>query len=92
MYTTGKPDTAGRSIQECTYTLKSVHAGGLILYIRKPRRSGRLGVERTEIYMETVLSQRPYGIPLGSPTLREALYKDLHMHGSRSMPEALLCV
>ena len=28
----------------------------------------------------------------GSPTLREAHYKDLHIHGSRSAPEASLCV
>ena len=29
---------------------------------------------------------------LGSPTLREAQYRDLHSHGSRSMPEVSLCV
>ena len=56
------------------------------------RQSGRPVDNYTIIYLDAGLCRRPYCIQLGSPTLREAHYQDLHMHGSRSMPEALLCV
>ena len=88
----GKPDIAGGPLQESAYTWKPVSAGGLIVCIREAREIGRPGGEYTVRYMEAGLCRRPYCIHLGSPTLRGAHYKDLHFHGSRSMPEALLCL
>ena len=42
-------------------------------------------------YTEAGLCRRPYCIPLGSPTMREAHNPDLRRHGRRSRPEALSC-
>ena len=87
LYTTEKPDAAGGPLQGCTYTGKPVHAGSLVC-IREARQSGRPGDKYIITYMEAGLCRRPCCIHLGSPTLREAHYKDLHTHGSQSMPEA----
>ena len=92
LYTTGKPDAAGGPLQGCTYTGKPVYVGSLVVCIREARQSGRPGDKCNIVYMEAGLCRRPYCKHLGSPTLREAHYKDLHTHGSWSMPEALLCV
>ena len=92
MYTVGKPGKAGGPLQGCTYTRKPVYAGGLVVCIREARQGGRPGDKCNIVYMEAGLCRRPYCKHLGSPTLRDAHYKDLHTYGSWSMPEALLCV
>ena len=58
----------------------------------KPYRAGVPAIRLTVRYMEANPCQRSYGIPMGSPTMREADHQDLHTHGSRSRPEALLCL
>ena len=64
-----------------------------LLYVEgKPDKAGGPCGTYTVRYMEASPCRRPYCIQLGSPTMREAHYKDLHTHGSRSMPEALLWV
>ena len=92
MYTVGKPGKEGGPLQGCTYTRKPVYAGGLVVCIREARQGGRPGDKCNIVYMEAGLCRRPYCKHLGSPTLRDAHYKDLHTYGSWSMPEALLCV
>ena len=67
-------------------------AGGLIVCVREAQQGGRPCDQYTVRYMEAGPCRRPCCIHLGSPTLREAHCKDPHTHGSRSMPEALLCV
>ena len=91
MYTIGKPDNAGGPLERFTYTWKPVYVGGLIVSIREARQSGRPGDKYTVRYMEDGPCRRPHCIQLGSPTMREAHYQDLHTHGSRSMPEAIWC-
>ena len=59
---------------------------------REARQGGRPGHEYTVTYMEAGLCRRPYSRHQGSPALREAYCKDQHVHGSRSMPEASVCV
>ena len=59
---------------------------------REARQRGRPGDKCTVIYMEAGLCRRPHCRHLGSPTLREAHCMDLHIYGSRSKPEASLCV
>ena len=59
---------------------------------REARPSGRPGDKYIVRCMEAGLYRRPYCIQRGSPVKREAHYKDVHTQGSRSMPEALLCV
>ena len=56
--------------------------------IREARQSGSPGDKYTLRYMEAGLCRRPNFTQLGSPTRREAHYKDLHRHGNRSGPEA----
>ena len=56
------------------------------------RQSGRPSDKSTLKYTEARLSGRPYCIHLGSPTMREAHDQDLHTHGRRPRPEALLCL
>ena len=92
LYTTGKPDTVGGPLQGSTCARKPVYVEGLIIGLRGVRQSGRPYAQYTVIHMDAGLCRRPYCIQLGSPTLREARYQDLHIHGSRSMPEALLRV
>ena len=53
-------------------TWKPVYAGGLIVPIREGRQSGRPGDNYTVRYFEAGPCRRPYWIPLGSPTMREA--------------------
>ena len=60
--------------------------------VREARQSGRPDDKDTARYMEAGPCRRPYGVQLGSPTTREAHYKDRRTHGSRSAPEASLCV
>ena len=92
LYTTGKPDDAGGPPLGSIYTWKPVYAGGLTVCIWEARQSGRPGDKYTVRYMEAGPCRRPYSIHLGSPTMREAHYQDLYTHGSRCVPEALLCV
>ena len=60
--------------------------------IWEARQSGRPGDKYTVRCLEAGPCRRPYSIHLGSPTMREAHYQDLYLHGRRSVPEALLCV
>ena len=88
----GKPDAAGGPLSGPTFLWKPVVAGGLIGCLREARQSGRPGDNHTRCYMEVGLCRRPYYIQMGSLTLQGASYKHLHIRGSRSTPEALLCV
>ena len=90
--TPAKPDNAGGPLPGSIYTWKPVCAGGLIVCIWEARQSGRPGDKYTVRCLEAGPCRRPYSIHLGSPTMREAHYQDLYLHGSRSMPEALLYV
>ena len=92
VYTTRKPDTAGDQLQGLTTARKPVSAGGLMVCTREARRSGRPGDKYIIRYMEAGLCRRPFCVRLGSPTLREAHYRDVHLHRSQSMPEASLYV
>ena len=59
---------------------------------REARLSGRPGDKNMLGHTEAGLCRRPCCKQLGSPTMREAHYQDLHTRGSRFMPEALRCV
>ena len=63
---------AGGPLVEFTYTWKLVYAGGLIVYLREARQSGRPGDKYTVKYVEAGAGRRPYDIQMGSPTMREA--------------------
>ena len=74
------------------YTHGSLSAGGLTVCTWEARQCGRPGAKYTVRCLKAGPCRRPYSIHLGSPTEREAHYQDLYTHGSRSVPEALLCV
>ena len=91
-YTPGKPDNAGGPPEGRTETRKPIHAEGLTLCFWEVRPRGRPNDNCNVRYMEADLCRRPYRIHLGSPTMREAHWKDLQRQGSRSMPKALYYV
>ena len=91
-YTPGKPDHAGGPQEGCTEIRKPIYAEGLIMFIREARPCGRPNDNCNVRYMEADLCRTPYRIHLGSPTMREAHWKDLQRQGSRSMPKALYYV
>ena len=92
LYITGKPDNAGGPLPGSIYAWKPVCAEGLTVCTCEARRSGRPGDNYTVRSLEAGPCRRPYSMHLGSPTEREAHYQNLDTHGSRSVPEALLCV
>ena len=88
----GKPDNAGGPLPGLLYTRESVYAGGLAMFEWDARRSGRPGDKYMARLMETGQCRRPSSIWLGSPTMREAHWMDLHTHGCRSMPKSFWSV
>ena len=62
-----------------------------MVYNWDARQCGR-PTRKIYIHVEAGLCRRPYSGHLGSPAQREDHFKDLHLHGSRPMPEASLCV
>ena len=63
-----------------------------MLCTREARHSGRPSDKYILRYMEAGLRRRPFCVRLGSPTKREAHYKDVHLHGSPTLREAMLYV
>ena len=51
--------------------------------IREARQSGRPGDKYSVTYMEAGPRRRPHCIQLGSPTMREDHYKDVHRQAGR---------
>ena len=83
----GKPVYAGGPSQGCTFTGSRAMPEALACR-REARRSGWPGHTCSARYGEAGPCWKPCGVQLGSPPVRETLYKDRRTHGRRSAPEA----